>query len=72
MPDQPDRANHPLAAHLGEAGLTPRALAREMNRLFGPGTVAETAPYYWRDAGGLPRDPLPALAAYVLSLRVRR
>src|SRR5439155_22176830 len=72
VPDQPDRANHPLAALLAEAGLTPRALAREMNRLFGPGTVAETAPYYWRDAGGLPRDPLPALAAYVLSRHLGR
>ncbi len=72
MPDHSDQANHPLAAHLAEAGLTPRALAREMNRLFGPGTVAETAPYYWRDTGGLPRDPLPALAAYVLSRHLGR
>src|SRR5262245_9234806 len=44
-----------------------RGRSREMNLLFGPGTVAETAPYYWRDSGGVPREPLPALAAYVLS-----
>jgi hypothetical protein len=62
----------PPRRHLTEAGLAPRALAREMNRLFGPGTVAETAPYYWRDAGGLPRDPLPALAAYVMSRHLGR
>ncbi len=65
-------ANPVLVALLTEAGLTPRGLAREMNRLFGPGTVAETAPYYWRDAGGVPRRPLPALAAYVLSRQLGR
>jgi hypothetical protein len=63
MTDSSDRTNQVLAACLVEAGLTPRALAREINRLFGPGTVAETAPYYWRDSGGVPRAPLPALTA---------
>lgn len=46
--------------------------ALELNRLFGPGTVAETAPYHWRDAGGVPRRPLPALTAYVISRHVGR
>jgi len=72
MAASPDRANQALAAHLSEAGLTPRTLAREMNRLFGAGTLAETAPYYWRDAGGIPRAPLPALTAYVISRRLGR
>src|SRR6266480_4820530 len=48
MASPPDRTNHALSAHLAESGLTPRTLARELNRLFGEGTLAETAPYYWR------------------------
>jgi hypothetical protein len=67
-----DRANQALAAHLIEAGLGPRTLAREINRIFGPGTLAETAPYHWRDSGRIPRVPLPALAAYVISRRIGR
>jgi hypothetical protein len=65
-----DRTNHALATLLSEAGFSPRTLARELNLMFGAGTLAETAPYYWRDAGGVPRAPLPALAAYVLSRRL--
>ncbi|WP_431728326.1 carph-isopro domain-containing protein [Verrucosispora sp. TAA-831] len=72
MASRPDRTNHTLAALMAEAGLTPRTLAREINRLFGAGTLAETAPYHWRDAGGVPRSPLPALTAYVLSRRLGR
>lgn len=72
MPGQSDRLNLALSAHLAEAGLTPRALARDLNRLFGAGTVADTAPYHWRDAGGLPRRPLPALTAYAMSRRLGR
>ncbi len=67
-----DRTNRALAAHLVDAGLTPRTLARELNRLFGPGTLAETAPYHWRDAGGVPRAPVPALTAYVISRHLGR
>ncbi|MGL5811466.1 MAG: transcriptional regulator [Nocardioides sp.] len=72
MASSPDRTNHALSAHLAEAGLTPRTLAREMNRLFGGGTLAETAPYYWRDSGGVPRPPLPSLTAYVISRHLGR
>ena len=72
MASRPDRTNHTLATHMAEAGLTPRTLAREINRLFGAGTLAETAPYHWRDAGGVPRPPLPSLTAYVLSRRLGR
>jgi len=64
--------NPMLTAHLEEAGWSPRALAREINRLFGPGTVSDTAPYYWRDSGGVPHPPLPSLAAHVLSRRLGR
>lgn len=64
--------NRALAAYLVEAGLGPRKLAREINRIFGAGTLAETAPYHWRDSGRVPRAPLPRLAAYVISRRIGR
>lgn len=57
---------------LAELGWSPRALARRINRVSGVGTVAETAPYHWRDAGRVPRPPLPALAAWVLSRELGR
>jgi len=72
MVESSDRVNHAFAAHLAEAGLTARALARELNQAFGPGTSAATAPYYWRDSGGVPRSPLPALTAHVISRIVGR
>lgn len=64
--------NEVLAALLAELGWSPRILARRINRIHGAGTVAETAPYHWRDAGGIPRPPLPALAAWVLSTELGR
>lgn len=67
MPEHAAHGGEAFASHLAEASLSPRGLARELNNLFGPGTVAETAPYHWRDAGGVPRAPLPALTAYVIS-----
>lgn len=65
-------ANERLAALLTDAGWTPRALARELNATFGPGTVSPTAPYFWRDHGGVPRTPLPAMIACKLSDRLGR
>lgn len=64
--------NAALADLLREANWSPRALAREINKLFGAGTVSQTAPYYWRDSGGIPHTPLPILCAYVLSRRLGR
>ncbi|MFI2350995.1 carph-isopro domain-containing protein [Streptomyces sp. NPDC019443] len=61
-----------LAGCLDELGWSPKALARKLNRVFGAGTVAESAPYHWRDAGSLPRSPLPTMAAYVLSQELGR
>lgn len=72
MIGQHDRANRVLASLMAEAGLSPRALAREVNKVAGSGTVAETAPYHWRDRGGVPREPLPALTAHVLSRHLGR
>jgi hypothetical protein len=64
--------NPALAEALNLAGWSPRRLAREINRMFGAGTVSETAPYHWRDHGRVPYAPLPALAAYVLSRHIGR
>ncbi|UED83186.1 carph-isopro domain-containing protein [Streptomyces profundus] len=61
-----------LTGCLDELGWSPKALARKLNRVFGAGTVAESAPYHWRDAGSLPRSPLPMMAAYVLSQELGR
>ena len=62
-----EQRNDVLASLLDELGWSPRALARRINRMYGAGTVAETAPYHWRDAGRVPRAPLPELTARVLS-----
>jgi hypothetical protein len=67
-----NHGNQALEAYLIEAGLSPRGLARDLNRRFGAGTVAETAPYYWRDSGGMPRSPLPNLVAHTLSSHLGR
>jgi hypothetical protein len=67
-----EQPNEVLASLLTELGWSPRALARRINRAFGVGTVAETAPYHWRDAGRVPRPPLPKLTALVLSQEVGR
>jgi hypothetical protein len=64
--------NQALAGLLAELGWSPRTLARQINRVFGEGTVSTTAPYYWRDDGGIPHPPLPDLAAYVLSQELGR
>ncbi|MEU4294729.1 transcriptional regulator [Kribbella sp. NPDC026596] len=64
--------NEVLDKLLRELSWSPRTLARRLNRDFGAGTVAETAPYHWRDSSGVPRPPLPALVAHLLSREVGR
>jgi hypothetical protein len=64
--------NEVLTSILDELGWSPRALARRINHVFGAGTVADTAPYHWRDSGCTPRPPLPELAAWVLSRELGR
>ncbi|GAA2665535.1 hypothetical protein GCM10010400_27180 [Streptomyces aculeolatus] len=64
--------NAALAMALDELGWSPKMLARKLNRVFGSGTAAESAPYHWRDAGSLPRSPLPAMTAHVLSQELGR
>ncbi|MCT2589838.1 transcriptional regulator [Streptomyces sp. N2-109] len=72
METRASEPNDVLAACLGELGWSPKALARKLNRVFGAGTVAESAPYHWRNTGSLPRSPLPVMAAYVLSQELGR
>ncbi|MBV2356423.1 transcriptional regulator [Streptomyces sp. J2-1] len=72
MAPQAGEPNAVLAGCLDELGWSPKALARKLNRVFGAGTVAESAPYHWRDSGSLPRSPLPMMAAYVLSQELGR
>ncbi|MEU9473450.1 carph-isopro domain-containing protein [Streptomyces avermitilis] len=72
MPEVNNRHNMVLSECLDELGWSPKALARRLNRVFGTGTVAESAPYHWRDVGGVPRSPLPAMTAYVLSQELGR
>jgi hypothetical protein len=72
MPKAAGEPNEELAACLDELGWSPKVLARKLNRVFGPGTVAASAPYHWRDAGRVPRTPLPTKTAYVLSQELGR
>ncbi|UXX94199.1 transcriptional regulator [Streptomyces sp. AD2-2] len=72
MPEANTKHNVVLSECLDELGWSPKALARRLNRVFGAGMVAESAPYHWRDAGGVPRSPLPAMTAYVLSQELGR
>ncbi len=69
---RPAEPNEQLQAYLGELGWNPKSLARKINKAFGAGTVAETAPYHWRDQGRLPRAPLPTVVAHVLSQALGR
>lgn len=67
-----DSGNQTLRSLMSELGWSPRTLTRRINRIFGAGTVADTAAYHWRDAGRVPRQPLPALIAWLLSRELGR
>ena len=64
--------NEILSRYLLLAGWNPKVFARKINKLCGYPAVAETAPYYWRDDGGIPQPPVPQMAAHVLSQRLGR
>jgi len=64
--------NEVLAGCLHQLGWSPRQLALQINRLYQRGAVSVSAPYHWRDAGKVPRPPVPSLAARVLSAALGR
>lgn len=64
--------NELMASCLDELGWSPRTLARQINRVYRDGTVAETTPYHWRDGGAVPRPPVSTLAALVLARELGR
>jgi hypothetical protein len=64
--------NEVLSRYLQMAGWNPKIFARRINKLCGFTAVAETAPYYWRDEGGVPHHPIPQVAAHVLSQQLGR
>lgn len=64
--------NEVLSRYLLLAGWNPKVFARKINKLCGFAAVAETAPYYWRDEGGVPQPPVPQVAAHALSQQLGR
>lgn len=64
--------NRSLAAMLDELGWSPRDLSQHLNEALGEYGVSPTAPYHWRDHGGVPRSPLAQLTAQLLSHHLRR
>jgi tetratricopeptide (TPR) repeat protein len=62
------RRNEVLAWALDVLGWPPERLALEVNRVLGVRReIHRTLPYKWRDEDTLPREPLPAIVAAVLS-----
>lgn len=64
--------NEILSRYLLLVGWNPKVFARKINKMCGYPAVAETAPYYWRDDGGIPHPPVPQVAAHVLSQQLGR
>jgi len=62
------RANHELRRLLNEIGWSPYELARQVNRVVAPDRrVHAKTPFAWRDKATVPRDPLPAVIAGILT-----
>ncbi len=62
----PTEANTVLVNGLARLGWSPDRLAREINRVCGPGTISKKAPYHWI-RGVKPRAPLRSVVAVILS-----
>jgi len=74
--DDGDGSNRQLRARLSEAGWSPETFARRITE-YGlrqqiPARVHEKTPYHWLRDGRCPHDPVPELAATVLSERLGR
>ncbi|MGW4368055.1 hypothetical protein ACWEKT_20670 [Nocardia takedensis] len=62
------RANDELRRLLNEIGWSPYELARQVNRVVPPDRrVHAKTPFAWRDRATVPRDPLPAVIAGILT-----
>ncbi|GAA5097048.1 hypothetical protein [Nocardia iowensis] len=61
-------SNAELRRLLEEIGWSPYELARAVNRLVSPDRrIHAKTPFAWRDRGTVPRDPLPAVVAGILT-----
>lgn len=61
------RPNQALAEHMERAGMRPPQLVAEINALLGDGYVSRSTVSEWLHAGRVPREPLPAVIAALLS-----
>ncbi len=61
------RPNQALAEHMARADMRPPRLVAEINALLGDGYVSRSTVSEWLHAGRVPREPLPAVIASVLS-----
>jgi len=61
------RANHVLAEQLASACWRPPQLVASVNALLGDGYLSRSTVSEWLHAGRVPREPLPAIVAQLLS-----
>lgn len=61
------RPNRELAEYMARAGMRPPRLVAEINALLGDGYVSRSTVSEWLHAGRVPREPLPAVIAALLS-----
>ncbi|TKA12071.1 hypothetical protein [Actinacidiphila oryziradicis] len=61
------RPNHTLAEQLALAGWRPPQLVAAVNALLGDGYLSRSTVSEWLHAGRVPREPLPAIVAQLLS-----
>ncbi len=63
-------ANRKLAACINAAGLRPPQMVMAVNQLLGEGYLSRSTVSEWMHAGRVPREPLPAIVAQLLSDRL--
>jgi hypothetical protein len=62
-------ANHELATLMETAGLRPPQIVTAVNEILGAGYLSRSTVSEWLHAGRVPREPLPAIMAQLLSDR---
>ncbi len=60
-------ANRNLAACMNAAGIRPPQMVTAVNQLLGQGYLSRSTVSEWMHAGHVPREPLPAIVAQLLS-----